>query len=495
MRKHDMVGYISLSIVLLIALALGLYRINSPLWLDEFYGYRLAKSGLAAIIQNSWTDPHPPFYYLLQWVTYGWGGVQSAISWRWIPLLCTVLTVLTVGITIRKIADFFTGILICLVAATSPSLVFYSQEARPFALLVLLASLSMWITITLLSAPARDRLWIAWVITSLLGLYTGYAYAMIVGIQIVYLGLHCYRQVRWWIVTTIVAIGSVILLPMAASSLGRVALVHVDAEPLGFWRTLQTVFAGEPIRYGFSMAHTFFPLIVLALGGVAGIRSIRGDRRQVYFVLQAALPLILFFSLAPSLGISLPLPEAKQFLVLIPAFLALMAGGLFELRERLGHKIGSLLVMAVCAALIFLNAIGLQSYWTNPKSPEGLAVLSLRDRLQPGESVVSLHYSLSYALDFYTSGVPVYVNPKQAGSDFKYQSTTTGHIFDSASVSTSRKSTEDIRAGGTFWVLAHVAVYRQPIASLVSGCKTVEQETFAARNNAFEIMKIECPMR
>ena len=57
------------------------------------------------------------------------------------------------------------------------------------------------------------------------------------------------------------------------------------------------------------------------------------------------------------------------------------------------------------------------------------------------------------------------------------------------------KNTEDIRAGGQFWILAHDVAYREPIESLVTGCQVVETEMFSARNASFELMKVKCPVQ
>ena len=493
MRKQ-VFRYASFAIVLLVAFAVRLYKIDSPLWLDEIFGYRLARLGVEAIIQNSWTDPHPPFYYLMQWVVSGFGYTQSEIGWRWIPLLSGVLAIAVTGIIVRDITDSFTTIIICLIAATLPTLVFYSQEARSFSFLILLASLSMWFIVTILRDPyVGRRLWTGWIITSLLGLFTGYAYLMVASIQLAFLGFYFYRRAVWWVATVIIIIGLLILLPFMASSLAGVASQHVGAKPLTFWRTVQTLFAGEPIRYGFSLSHTILPLAVIGLYIVAFIKTIRlGDNRLAYFLIQVALPMGMFFALSPLLSIRLPLSEAKQFVILIPACLVLIASGLAELRHRLGHRNGTLLVTAVCGAMIFLNAIGLQSYWTYPKSPEGLAIFGLRDKLQAGEAVVSLHYSLNYALGFYTSGIPIYLNPMQDGDSYRYRLITTEHIFDPLLISPSWIGTENIRASGKFWVLAHSASFREPIVSLISGCQILEQEKFSALNGSFEIMKVDC---
>ena len=490
--------YSLLAAILLAAFALGLYRIDSPLWLDEIYGYRLAKLGPRAILENSWTDPHPPLYYLMQWLTSGFGQVKTEIGWRWLPLLSGTLFVAVIWLTVKDIAGFAAGILVGLVAATSPSLVFYSQEARPIASLALVASLSMWLTITMVRDDSRSRLWISWAVLSLVGLYMGYAYALVAGVQLLFLGFCYHRRIAWMAAAILIVGGSLFLFPFAASSLGRVGAFHTNTEPLTFWRTLQTVLAGEPIRYGFSRSHNIVPVLAVGLFVVTLVRTIRQrDKRLGYLVLQVALPMGVFFTFSPLLGIRLPLPEAKQFMILLPAILVLMASGLVELcgwfaRSR---QIALLMVAIVCGAMVFLNAIGLYSYWSNSKSPEGLAVLRLRDRLRPDESVVSLHYATTYAFGFYTSGTPIFMNPEPDNGTYRYRLTDSEHVFSLHSTLVSEKETEDIRAGGRFWILAHSAAYREPLESLVAGCRVVEQQTFSARNAAFELMKVECPVR
>jgi hypothetical protein len=480
--------------VLLVASAVRLYKIDSPLWLDEIFGYHLARLGLGAVIQNSWTDPHPPFHYLLQWVIHSVGYSQSEIAWRWISFSSGVLAVAVIGSLVRQIAGFSTSLLVALIAATLPSLVYFSQEARGVAPLVLLASLSMWLTAAMLRDGSPSRLWIAWTVTSLLGLYTEYSYLMVAGTQLAFLGLFNHRRVAWWLASIIVIGGLALLLPFMSGSLVNFNLHYASAEALTFWRTMQSMLAGEPLRYGFSPTHTVFPLVVLGLCMAAAVRTFRlGDNRLVYYVLQVALPMGLFFAFGPVLGIGLPLHQTKQFLALMPALLVLMAAGLAELSHWLGARSGLLVAIVLCGALLVLNALGLQAYWTNPKSPEGLAVLKLGDYRQPGEKVVSLHYATNYALEYYTSGLPVYIDPEPEGEAYRYRLTESGRILDLPAASPGQSGTGEIRASGKFWVLAHAALYREPMASLTSGCQILAQETFPARNTSFELIKVECP--
>lgn len=480
--------------ILLVSFGIRVYKIDSPLWSDEIFGYRLATLGLKEIIENSWNDQHPPMYYLIQWLIFNVGHSRSEITWRWLSLASGVLTICVIRNIARYMINWQMACVISCIAASLPSLVFYSQEARSYSILVFLASLSIWLTLSIMRNPTVGTLWIAWVITSLVGLCTGYSYVMILSVQVVFLGVLYYRREIWWFAVAVVSGVILLISPFAIYSLKKYAVKSAHAEPLSLWRTLQTLFAGEPLRYGFSMAHTVVPSLVIGLCLIAAVRAIRlGDKRLMYVIVQVVLPIVGFVVLSWLVKLVVPVYQARQFLVLLPAFLLLMASGMAECRRWLTVRKWRVVTMCVLVGTVGLNGMGLKSYWMLPKSPEGNAVLRIRRDLREGESVVSLHYALSYALGFYTHGILVYHSPKKVGESYRYELSDSEGLAYMRSKSEHFVGTQEIKASGRFWVVAHLRVHREPIASLVDGCRILERESFVAMNAAFEVMKVECP--
>ena len=119
-NKHRLLTLLPLAGVLFATLIIRLYKIDSPLWFDELYAYRLAKLGVGPIIQNSWTDPQPPLYYLLQWAAAGWINPPSELGWRWMSLVYGVLVVFSLSLIVGNVTDRFTSLSICLLVATLP---------------------------------------------------------------------------------------------------------------------------------------------------------------------------------------------------------------------------------------------------------------------------------------------------------------------------------------------------------------------------------------
>ncbi|MDI6694874.1 MAG: glycosyltransferase family 39 protein [Anaerolineales bacterium] len=495
--KHWDYRLFILAALLIAALAIRVHKINSPLWLDEIYSYRLARLSFVQIIQNSWIDPHPPLFYLLQWMLSAGGQIRSEIGWRMLPLLCGMSVVFIIWLISTDLANSLISLVICAIAVASPTLVYFSQEARPQAALTLLSALSMWLTEKLLINSSNLKLWVLWIGASLLGLYTGYVYLMIVGVQLVFLGYYNYRKAIWWVAVFLISGCLLSLYSFALSGLAHFSSTVKVIEPLTLWRSLQMLLAGDPVRYGTTIAHHLLPAMMVGLLIASTLRSVRlRDRRLIYFLVQGILPMSLFFTLSPLAGIRLPQFEARHFIVFLPALFALMSSGFMELSEWLATYRKSVFVVSLIAAgglMICLNLIGLHSYWEIPKSPEGLAVLYLRELLRPGESVVSFYHGVNYSLWFYLPGVTVYIYPKEGANGYIYQQVNSAEMFESSPLKRSEKTSQAIRTGGRFWVLALSSdVDRESVSELISVCRIVARKTFSAPNGSFDLMKVKC---
>lgn len=478
-----------LALVLLGIFALYLYRLNAPFWLDEIYGYRLARRGFDAILANSWTDPHPPGYYIIQWFVSDSGQIKSEIAWRWTSVLCGLVGAIAIWKSARSTVPPHIALAACTVFATLPSVVFYSQEARPYIFGVAAAAVTAWLT-TLLLTRATPRLWYCWLTLSALGLSLGYSYLMILGIQVLYLGRVHYRKRAWWFSCVVLGLGAMLLLPYAISSMGRVAQAHADAPALTLWQVLQSLLSNDPVRYGMSWTNWIMPLMILGLLASGAIRILR-ERRvgRVYLLAQVAVPFGLFALAGAFAGLTLPVSEGKQFLVLLPMMLVVAANGLAVLGRVRGSdsvtRAG--LVAGACGIAIFTNAVGIQRYWLTPKSPEGALATRVRSVIQPGEPIVSLHYSLSFAIGYYIPEVRLYLNPQMDEGGYTYKSIVADEFLAPVGARPVR-SLADVRSAGAFWLLAHASASRESFDELVALCSVTAEESAPP----FAALRVDC---
>ncbi len=410
-KSYDKQEIVLISILTIIAIALrSYYMAQKPLWLDEIYGYQLGQVGLIRIIQNSLYDPNPPLYYLLQWAASGFGLWQSEWALRWPSVLAGCLTVLFTYKLGRHYTDSISAFLGALLIAISPYHIFYSQEARSATLITLLSAITMFFVIKLLASPGRKELWILYGLFTLGGLYANYSFVLITSIQLLYLFLTLER--RFHVILFSIILG-VFCLPLAyffLRSIPSVAAHHAQSST-NVWQFVQALLGGEPIRFGFFWGHTWGTIayIILILPGMWWQRNSKSFR---YYVLQVFLPFIIFWVVfVLIIGIRLPLSEAKQFIVTLPAFFVLVCVGIAKWRQLSHPILGNGVLFILYCLIVLISFVSLSRYWQASQSPEGHAIKALSPQLRAEDAVISLHHSLSAALSFYAPEVSFFAAP------------------------------------------------------------------------------------
>jgi 4-amino-4-deoxy-L-arabinose transferase-like glycosyltransferase len=299
----------------------------------------------------------PPLYYVIAWLwsrPFGLGEVGL----RSLSALLGTVTVPVAFLAARELAGARVALWVAALAAVSPFLVWYSQEARSYALLVLLGGLAVWLFARLLRAPrARDAA--LWALVAALALATHYFALFLVAPQALWLLLAAPR--RW----TLPAVGAV---GLAGASLLPIALDQQRAELAGFIddgslavRAAQVV---KQLALGFDSPVepvTAATAVAIVVAGVA-LALWRG-RRHVGIRVAAILGLA-----AIVLPVGLALGGTDYLLTrnVIPAWLPLAvvvvagltgAGGRREEEPALARRAGTA-TLALLAVLGLVSTIG-----------------------------------------------------------------------------------------------------------------------------------------
>jgi len=132
-------------VVCALALIVRTGRLNDSLWYDELWSTRLKLGSVWTFVVSSLGDFHPPGYAALMFV---WIRLVGDGEWavRFIPLAAGVAAVWAVYRLGRLAFDETTGRTAAVALCVAPVHVWYSQEARAYALstlLVLLAGLAL----------------------------------------------------------------------------------------------------------------------------------------------------------------------------------------------------------------------------------------------------------------------------------------------------------------------------------------------------------------
>ncbi|MBN1991419.1 MAG: glycosyltransferase family 39 protein [Anaerolineae bacterium] len=169
----------TLPLILLLAALLRFYQLaGQSLWADEGNSVALARRGFAEIVRRTAFDIHPPFYYwLLKIWTALFGSGEVALR-----SLSAVLGIGAVYLTWRlgcRLINERAGLIAAFLVAISPLSVYYSQETRMYMLLTFLGCLTVLLGLRLVDPPRPNRLMLAYIFTATAGLYTHYAYPVI----------------------------------------------------------------------------------------------------------------------------------------------------------------------------------------------------------------------------------------------------------------------------------------------------------------------------
>jgi 4-amino-4-deoxy-L-arabinose transferase-like glycosyltransferase len=158
------------------------------------------------------TEKTPPLYYVLAWLWSQIFGLNEA-GLRSFSALAGTLTVPLAYDAGKQLVSKRTGLIVAGLTAASPFLVWYSQEARAYALLGLLTAASF-VLFVRLSARSTGRLMAAWGLVSALALTTHYFAVFLVAPEALWLLVRV-RPRRSALTGGTVGIVGLALLPLA----------------------------------------------------------------------------------------------------------------------------------------------------------------------------------------------------------------------------------------------------------------------------------------
>ncbi|MHB1317393.1 MAG: glycosyltransferase family 39 protein [Anaerolineae bacterium] len=375
-RLESIVPYarrVALPCVLLLALALRLYRLGAAnLWWDEALAIWAVRKGLAGVTLWTASDVHPPLFF---WSLWAWVQVagESEFALRLLPALFGVLTVAAVYHLGRLVAGKSAGLLAAVLTALSRFHVWWSQELRMYVLAGLLGVLSLyyflrWLRAMSADAPEAamrdsDRLLMLNALCTLGALYTIFLSgvwvlienAVVLGILLGSSGYSRRPLLGRWALSQ-VSVAAVVGLWLLLSW-GRMSTWSV-AQPVspGFVAQLYAVLltAGVSVDIGRSLWAAILPTLVLIVGVVLLARREALKRNSASIVALVTLtlsvlvpPLAIYLSTLPRSLFYTPHIEARYFMPFAPAFWILLAWSVTEIGRRwrwAGILIGTVLI-------------------------------------------------------------------------------------------------------------------------------------------------------
>lgn len=387
--------------LILLAFGLRVYHLDyQSLWRDEMDALRFALFPLPRLLgtfaQQGWNGP---LYFLLLrlWIM---GTGQTEFALRFPSFLGGVLTVPLIYALGRQLGSRRLAMVGSLLAVTSPYLVWYSQEAKMYALLTAGVLLSWYLYLRGLKEGGWET-WVGYVVITSGCMYLHLLAAVLISAQgAAFLLQWCrYRhRLRPW--------------------LGAMAALTLPYLPFARWEI--------PLLFSnFQTGHPFYPLVqilaILLQAFSLGTASLALSQR-LPVLLYGGLTVTLFLSLASLflyrdrkslqlllcwlllppviiylISLRLPVFNARYLIWTTPAFLLLLGAGLLAVMEQSRP----FFILCLIGLLIAnAQALWLQSH-TPIKSDFRSAAAYVRDHRQPGEPVLFLIPYVRYTFEYY----------------------------------------------------------------------------------------------
>ena len=437
--------------LILLALGLRVYRLSAQsLWYDEAVTAQVASRGIVELTRWTADDIQPPLYY---YVAAGWTRLAGQGEWalRFPSVFFGVLTVPLLWALARRLfrggGARVAGLAAASLGAFSPAYVYYAQEARMYTQLVFLGSLAGYALLRAGQAWGRPLLvwWLTFVLAAAAILYTHYfgvflllAYGFCALAAWLTRGRRAGALPAWRPVGKAFLAGLVVFalyLPWLPSMLNRYS---VDRS---YWQgSLKLVEALRHVAISFSagapeMMQESAALQLLPWFGIALVVAVlalvalperkgQGTGATWYLLATLALPLVAILALASRS----PKFNARYLLMLSPAYLLLLAGGVGALvhwgdrSRRAGPSalrtlpgatrsiLGPCLAVALIALAGGVSYRSLHNWFTDQafnKAQWREMVGGVSRRMGPAEAVVLVSGHAFPAWEYYAPSVPV----------------------------------------------------------------------------------------
>ena len=378
-------------------------------WYDEADTAQLVHLSLGKMLGLlPQSESTPPLYYLAAWVwVHVFGDNEAGL--RSLSAVAGVLVVPVAYGAGAKLISARAGVIAAALTACSPLLIWYSQEARAYSLLVLLTAVSL-LAFAHVRARPSGRGMALWAIASALALATHYYALVAVVPQAVWLLAEHPRDRRVQLGVGFVALCGLALLPLATTQNGTKRDAWIGHSPLGvrLRQVIPQFLIGTNAPHRLVIKYLAMALAVVALGLLA-FRATAAERRGALVAGGLALAGFVLALLFVAAGFD-DLITRNIIALWLPAAI-LVAGGLAVSRAPL---LGSAVAVVLCATGVWATVgIATERSMQRPDWRYVARALGEGAPAVPGRAILVQHYTYLLPLSLYLPGLRVLHGPER----------------------------------------------------------------------------------
>lgn len=381
-----------------------LYLGQKSYWWDEVATIKICSLPFSSFRTWLWQfEANMSFYYLLvrPWIHFGHGEA-------WVRSFSAVAAVASIPL-IYAVGVFFsgksTGLVAALLLSINAAHVAYAQEARSYALLMLLCLLSLVFFLRMRDAGNGNAL--AYVLVSGLAVYTHFFAIFFLFAQWISILWLRSDSLQWKKFLLPISLTTIFIAPALFYMLFRRSgqLASVPPAHLKDLSGLIYFLVADRGRFHKALALLYLLCFGVAVRRVFPLwRSNSGSSKNwgtVVMISCAVLPVIVTFVLS----FWVPMFAARYLLICLPPLILLAAQGLVEIRP-------AWLATGVCVIIIALSAGSLRWYYAHPKDDWRSLTAYFLQHAQSGDIVVGCPPGAEWPVQHYVSTRPSAAMPE-----------------------------------------------------------------------------------
>ena len=381
----------------LIGAFLRFYNLGfNSLWLDEASTYTLSVSSIPQIWEATTAGEfNPPLFYWVEHIMLVFGN--NEITLRFIPALLGVLTIPLVYLAGKEFFDRNVGIIAAAAFAFSPFLIFYSQEARAYSMMLFFITFAMVFYFKALKTNDVKN-WALFGMLAALAFWSHFYAMVIIAALVLYaLGMQI-QKIREDIrnlkpLALAIAVFTIICLPLIIVTIQLFAKRSASAPTFGIqgWGIIIETF--KQIS-GFSEI-AMYVLVLLFIAGI--VQAFLIDKNKGIFLVWVT---VLTFVISYILSFRIPM---------VPRYL-LFLNIVFFIGIAISYKIfyslinNRAVVYGFIAFLFILSAPFLMNYYSGYSKDDWRGFSGIMQKTtNPGDSVVLVPGYISQPFNYYYS--------------------------------------------------------------------------------------------
>lgn len=389
--------------IVILGLALRFYHLDfNSLWLDEAATYaNINSTNIFTVLTNVYNDHHAPLFFVCVWLVHFIGSTEF---WLRLPsLVAGTGTIFVIYFLGKEVVNEKVGIIAALLLALSPYHIYYSQEARMYAVAVFFVTLAFYLFFKA-SKSTDNRYWILMWLSCVAAFYTHFytgfiTIPLVVGYCLLvrkdnpnlkFIG-NIPKGFKEFVAGGILAI--ILVLPILNSffSQSKFLLDKTITWGLNAWMIPFATLSS------FSFQNEMIGAIFLLLAGL-GFWVTYKKSSYTAWILFVFLFIPFLFSIIMSKSIPF---NVRYHMYLLPLFLVIISIAI----ERLTHLSENHTVTIAAVFLIFLCAlITLPPYYSQISKEDWRGFTSrLSQTTSPGDTVVLVPSYMSLPFNYYYS--------------------------------------------------------------------------------------------